>query len=152
MSSTHHFPWRDVVNHERSWCESVVDAYGAAGVLLTESTLDLRMLSLLAHADARRLGILPLGLLDGWLQIAAGAPVDPQLLTELERCRGCSVVVLLAAAPLLPGAIDAAYSAAAAGASTLAGLRSSSSLPHLEVVRGRNARAEWLEPIASSHR
>jgi hypothetical protein len=166
MSSSHIFPCHDVLAHERTWCEAAVEAYGGAAVVLSESVLDLRALSFISHTRARALGLLPLGWLDGRVQVAAAAPLDPVLHAELERCFGYPVVGLLAATALLPGAIDAAYAAASVGTQTLAGLRTSLTVPHLELVPspgrrgttppspharrslGRRALPDWLEALA----
>lgn len=152
MSSSHIFNWHDVVTREREWCTSVVDAYSATGIILSESTLDLRALRAITHEVALASGVLPLAVVEdsggGWqLYVATACPLAPAIVAALEQHTQRRVVVVLAAAPLLPSAITAAYRAAANGAQLLAGLRVTSlAAVHLELVRP--SVIHWLEPVA----
>lgn len=152
MSSSYNFNWHDVVTREREWCTSVVDAYNATGIILSESTLDLRALRALTHDVALASGVLPLAIVEGtgrgWqLYVATSRPLAPAIIDALEQLTRLRVVVVLAAAPLLPSAITAAYTAAARGAQLLTGLRATAvTAVHLELVHPSVIR--WLEPVA----
>lgn len=136
---------------ERAACQSLVDSYGGAGVVLCESCLDLRVLTLLEHRVARALSVLPLAILGGELHVASAAPFGPDVLAMLSRSHGHPIVGLLAMAALLPGAIDAAYAAAAAGHTTLIGMHARGA--GLQIVRGAHGGLlEWLEPVSASAR
>ena len=146
MSSAYTLDVHDIVAHERTWCAAVVDAHGAAGVVLSESTLDLRALPALHVNAARSLGVLPLAIVEGALWVASAAPLPPATVAALATAAQRAVVVLLAAGPLVAGAIEAAYAAGAGGALVLAGLCARHPAPYIEVVRP-DIRA-FLEPLA----
>lgn len=152
MSSVQQFPWQQVVERERDWCTSLVDAYGAAGIILSESTIDLRALFVMSHETAIATGVLPLRIHEGTLFVASARPLSPDVLTALQSHARMSVVSVLATGPLLRGAIDAAYAAMAKGAAVLVGLRAAVRGVHLELVRPAPVRLEaivsWLEPVA----
>lgn len=144
------FPWSDVVERERDWCTSLVDAYGAAGVVLSESTLDLRALFVMSRESALATGVLPLRMSEGTLWIASRRPVSPSHVDALSAHAGMKVVVVLATGALLRGAIDAAYAAAARGSSALVGVRSTSKGAHLAFVRPATSLANDLERLVTA--
>ena len=109
---------------ERDSCTSLVDAYGATGVVLSESTLDLRALFVMSKESALATGVLPLRIQDGALWLASARPLSPSHVEALATHARMNVVVVLATGALLRGAIEAAYAAASRGEATLAGVLS----------------------------
>lgn len=140
------FPWSEVVRRERDWCTSLVDAYGATGVVLSESTLDLRALFVMGKESALATGVLPLRIHEGSLWIASGRPLSPSHVEALEVHAGMKLVVVLATGSLLRGAIEVAYGAAARGAHVLVGVRSTCNGAGLALVRPATSLAFFANP------
>jgi hypothetical protein len=144
------FPWSEALEHERDWCTSLVDAYGATGVVLSESTLDLRALFVMSHESALATSVLPLRIHEGALWIASGHPLSPSHVDALATHARMKVVVVLAASALLRGAIDAAYGAAERGAHLVAGVHATSKGAHLALVRPARSLGDDVEKLVAT--
>jgi hypothetical protein len=139
-----------VVEHERDWCTSLVDAYGATGVVLSESTLDLRALFVMGRESALATNVLPLRIHEGTLWIASGRPLSPSHVDALATHARMKIVVVLATGVLLRGAIEGAYAAAARGAAVVAGVRATSKGAHLALVRPARSLGDDVEKLVAT--
>jgi hypothetical protein len=144
------FPLCEVVARERDWCTTLVDAYGATGVVLSESTLDLRALFVMSKESALATDVLPLRMHEGVLWLASSRPLSPSHVEALAAHARMNVVVVLAAGALLRGAIEAAYGAAARGSHLLIGVGSASNCAELALVRPAASLAFDIERLVAS--
>lgn len=138
------------MERERDWCTSLVDAYGATGVVFSESTLDLRALFVMSKESALATEVLPLRIHEGALWIASGRPLAPSHVEALAAHAGMAIVVALATGALLRGAIEAAYGAAARGQHLLMGVRATSNHADLALVRPARSLAIAVEGLTAN--
>jgi DNA-binding response OmpR family regulator len=121
--------------HERQLAEALASSAGHPSVVISESTLDLSLLSVVPQHVAQQHELLPIGV-EGQSVVVAVADADSRpIFEQVSFATGRPVTLVLTVEDLLTAAIPEAYAAAARGEQLLPGARSSFDQAQLTIVR-----------------